>query len=109
MLQAKIYTDSNTFLMPDRVAKERAFLFRKEAGGAVAILRSAAVHSLVAPEVQVAPVAGTGVPGLTVQRSALGSSGALGWAGTAVWLFVLGTGLVATVQVAVADLGEARR
>lgn len=91
----KLLYPSAQFFFDNR--DEARYVFRAEAGGPRAILRTFAVHSVVMPEVRV--VEDTSVVDigrrLSVQTSPVGSSGRWGVAAVSLWIALLALGVCA--------------
>lgn len=81
----------------------RRFMFHEAAGGPLTITRALLFHSIVMPALDVMPEPRWGWR-LTVQSSALGSSGVLGTVATVLWLALLVIGLGATLRRARSSL-----
>jgi|GEM_PF-1501542 len=73
---------------------EVEYMLTSESGGPVRVATVFFCHALVMPAVQAVPRCGPDCPPiLSVQHAAIGSSGLLGWAATALWLALLAGGL----------------
>jgi len=79
---------------------EQRYLFRPETGGSGPILRALFVHAIVMPQIATTQKPRRGTV-LTVQRSAIGSTGIIGWIATACWAALLlagGWGLLRSLR-----------
>jgi len=73
-------------------AEHSRFLFTEAAGGPIPRTRALLLHSMVMPDIQVAPERKWGRI-MSVQHSSVGSSGLVGQAATLLWTAVLAVGL----------------